>query len=173
MDTPRTLVSVFLRGGLDGLNAVVPTFEDAYRELRPTIAIERRKSGDTGSGRAIPLDDRFALHASLEPLLPLYREGRMAVLHAVGSDDDTRSHFEAQDQMEHGASVRAPLGSGWAARWLRTRASSPWGRPRRAPLRPTNGHSFPSKASPTRSASPIYRPPPFAPGVRSMLTSAR
>ncbi len=119
MSKPRTLVFVFLRGGLDGLNTVVPTFEDAYHELRPTIAIDRRKAGETAGG-AIPLDDRFALHEALEPLLPAYREGRLAVLHAIGSDDDTRSHFEAQDQMEHGASVTQPLSGGWIARWLRT-----------------------------------------------------
>jgi uncharacterized protein (DUF1501 family) len=117
---PRTLVFVFLRGGLDGLNAVVPTFEDAYHDLRPTIALERRKPGDTTSSDAIPLDDRFSLHPALEPLLPAYREGRLAIAHAVGSDDDTRSHFEAQDQMEHGASARRPLSGGWLARWLRT-----------------------------------------------------
>ena len=120
MDTPRTLVFVFLRGGLDGLNAVVPTFEDSYQELRPTIALDRRSAGDRTSSAAIPLDDRFALHPSLEPLLPAYREGRLAIAHAVGSDDNTLSHFEAQDQMEHGASVRRPLSGGWLARWLRT-----------------------------------------------------
>lgn len=117
---PRTLVFVFLRGGLDGLNAVTPTFEDSYHELRPTIALDRRAAGDTSSSDAIPLDDRFALHPALEPLLPAYREGRLAIAHAVGSDDDTLSHFEAQDQMEHGASVRRPLSGGWLARWLRT-----------------------------------------------------
>lgn len=120
MDAPRTLVFVFLRGGLDGLNAVVPTFEDAYRALRPTIAIARRQAAVAERGRAVPLDGRFALHPALEPLLPPYREGRLAVVHAIGSDDTTRSHFEAQDQMEHGASAARPLPGGWLARWLRT-----------------------------------------------------
>ena len=120
MPAQRTLVFVFLRGGLDGLNTIVPTFEDAYRERRPTIALAARGAGDTSAARAVPLDDRFAFHPGLEPLLPLYREGRLAVVHAVGSDDDTRSHFEAQDQMEHGAAVRRPLSGGWLARWLRT-----------------------------------------------------
>lgn len=115
----RTLVVIFLRGGLDGLNTVIPTFDDAYPKRRPSLKLERRKAGATSNG-AIPLDDRFALHEALEPLLPLYREGRLSFIHALGSDDDTRSHFEAQDQMEHGASVHAPIGSGWAARWLRT-----------------------------------------------------
>ncbi len=120
----RTLVFVFLRGGLDGLNAVSPSFEDRYHELRPTIALDRRKKGVTTGSDAIPLDDRFSLHPALESLLPAYREGRLAVVHAIGSDDQTRSHFEAQDQMEHGASVKKPLSGGWLARWLRTRQDS-------------------------------------------------
>lgn len=119
MADDRILVTLFLRGGLDGLNAVVPTFEDDYHRRRPTLALETRRAGTTESG-AIPLDGRFALNPGLEPLLPAFREGRLAIVHAVGSDDDTRSHFEAQDQMEHGASVHAPLAGGWAARWLRT-----------------------------------------------------
>jgi len=110
-----------MRGGLDGLNAVVPSFEDRYHALRPTIALDRRKAGTTSGADAIPLDDRFSLHPALEPLLPAFREGRLAVVHAIGSDDPTRSHFEAQDQMEHGASVKRPLSGGWLARWLRSR----------------------------------------------------
>mgnify|MGYP001271240007 CR=1 FL=1 len=121
MDEPRTLVFVFLRGGMDGLNTVVPTFDERYRALRPTLALSARRAGLAESGKALPLDERFALHPSLEPLLPLYRDGRLAIAHAVGSDDDTRSHFEAQDQLEHGASVRRPLAGGFLARWLRTR----------------------------------------------------
>ena len=120
----RTLVFVFLRGGLDGLNAVVPTFDADYRRLRPTIALERRQAGERTGAGAIPLDDRFALHPALEPLLPLYREERLAILHAVGSDDATGSHFEAQDQMEHGATAAVPLTGGWLARWLRTGADA-------------------------------------------------
>jgi uncharacterized protein (DUF1501 family) len=70
------------------------------------------------------LDDRFALSADLKALLPLYRDGRLAVVHAVGSDDDTLSHFEAQDQMEHGASRTRPLAGGWLGRWLRARGEN-------------------------------------------------
>ncbi len=120
MDEGNILVVVFLRGGVDGLNTVIPTFEDRYHDLRPTLSIDRRKAGET-SGAAVPLDDRWALHEELEALLPLYRDGTLGIVHACGSDDSTRSHFEAQDQMEHGASVKTPLSSGWAARWLRTR----------------------------------------------------
>ena len=56
----RMLVFVFLRGGLDGLNAVIPSFEDRYHSLRPTIALDRRKKGVRQGSDAIPLDDRFS-----------------------------------------------------------------------------------------------------------------
>lgn len=117
MSTSRTLVTVFLRGGLDGVGAVVPHTEDEFHRQRPTLAAKPRKPGsDSG---LVPLTDRFALHPALEPLLPAYREGRLAVVHAVGSDDRTRSHFEAQDQMEAGAAHDRPLAGGWIGRWLR------------------------------------------------------
>ena len=100
-----SLVVVFLRGGADGLSLVPPIGDDAYSRARPTLAIRD----------GIALDDRFALHPALEPLVPLYRDGRMAVVHAVGTDDATRSHFEAQDRMEHAGSP----GTGWLARLAR------------------------------------------------------
>jgi len=118
---PRTLVVVFLRGGMDGLAAVPPVFDDGLRRARPSLGVDRPKPGDA-SGPAM-LDDRFALSPDLAALLPLYRDGRLAVVHAVGSDDDTLSHFEAQDQMEHGASRTRPLAGGWLGRWLRARGA--------------------------------------------------
>ena len=116
---PRTLVVLFLRGAMDGLSAVPPVFDDGYHRARPGLRIDAPKAGDT-SGAAM-LDDRFALNADLKALLPLYRDGRLAVVHAIGSDDDTLSHFEAQDQMEHGAARERPLAGGWIGRWLRAR----------------------------------------------------
>lgn len=101
-----SLVVVFLRGGVDGLNLVIPHFESEYYAIRPTLALK-----DT-----IKLDDRFGFNVNLRPLDPLYREGRLAVVHAVGSDDTTRSHFEAQDLME-----RAGASGGWVGRYLRAR----------------------------------------------------
>ena len=119
---PRTLVLVFLRGGLDGLTAVAPVADDDYRRGRPALSVAAPRPGDTkGAAR---LDDRFALHADLAALLPLYREGRLAVVHAIGSDDDTLSHFEAQDQMDRGESRERPLAGGWLGRWLRTRGAA-------------------------------------------------
>ena len=117
MNDDRTLVVVFLRGGMDGLSAVAPTAEDAYHRARPTLRIaEPSRAAVAGPLR---LDDRFALHEDLAALRPLWDDGRLAIVHAIGSDDSTRSHFEAQDQMEHGATDAAPLGAGWIARWLR------------------------------------------------------
>jgi len=113
----RTLVVVFLRGGADGLHLLPPLGEGAgYREARPGLAVPERG--------AVPLDHRFALHPELAPLEPLYRRGSLAVVPACGSDDDTRSHFEAQDLMEHGA---REVGGGWVGRWLaeRRRAGEP------------------------------------------------
>ena len=106
-----TLVVVFLRGGADGLNMVVPHFELAYRGLRPNLALAEE---DT-----LELDGKFRLHPALEPLLPLYRSKQLAIVHAAGSDDETRSHFEAQDLMEHGGRHDQGAAGGWIARHLR------------------------------------------------------
>lgn len=94
----RVLVRVFLRGGIDGLNTVIPYTEDAYYEARPTISIP--KPGKVGG--AIELDGQFALHPALKPLKALYEEKSLAFVQAVGSPDPTRSHFDAQDHMEMG-----------------------------------------------------------------------
>ncbi len=112
------LVCVFLRGGADALNLVVPHFEDRYYALRPSLAVPRPDHADTES-RCLPLDERFGLHPRLASWLPAFRSGELAIVHAIGSDDQTRSHFEAQDQMERGESASRALGSGWLARLLR------------------------------------------------------
>ncbi len=108
------VVAVFLRGGADGLNLVAPTFEKDYYKLRPTLAL----------GKTLPLDGRFGLHPALEPLHGLYKEGRLAIVHAAGSDDDTRSHFEAQDLMERAGRPEGGVAGGWLARHLRTKPGS-------------------------------------------------
>lgn len=113
----RLLVVVFLRGGADGLALVPPWADHRYHEARPTIGIV-----DPGSeGGALDLDGYFGLHPALAPLMRLWEGNELAVLHAVGSDDETRSHFEAQDRMER-ASERA---DGWLARHLKTRPGDP------------------------------------------------
>jgi len=113
----RTLVSVFLRGGADMLNVVVPHGDDLYYKLRPTLSIGRPST----AGGAIRLDDFYGFHPKLAPLIPAYREGRLAIIQSAGSDNPTGSHFEAQDQMEHGESYGKAIGGGWLGRHLRSR----------------------------------------------------
>lgn len=125
MRTERTggvLVCLFLRGGADGLNIVVPYAEDAYYRNRPSVAIprpnDRRRPANE---RAIALDDMFALHPALKPIHPLYTEGKLLVVHACGSAEKSRSHFEAMSAMERGvAEAKAGVASGWIARHLLT-----------------------------------------------------
>ncbi|MBI3269688.1 MAG: DUF1501 domain-containing protein [Planctomycetes bacterium] len=125
------LVTVFLRGGADGLNIVVPHTDEAYYRARPGIALTRPDAkaakGVPGGGRVIDLDGRFGFHPALEPLLPAWQAGELAVAHAVGSEDATRSHFEAQDWMERGAGTESGVSGGWIARHLRSRRGTPPG----------------------------------------------
>jgi uncharacterized protein (DUF1501 family) len=110
-DQRHTLVVIFLRGGADGLNMVAPLQDDGYYRARPRIAINKNQ--------AIPLDGFFGLNPLLKELAPAYQEGALAIVHAAGSEDDTRSHFEAQDLMEHGGLA----GGGWLGRFLRAQAA--------------------------------------------------
>ena len=112
----KTLVVVFQRGACDGLNTVVPHGEERYRRLRPTIAlpVPRRGSADA----ALDLDGFFGLHPALSPLAPCGRERSLAVVHAVGSPDHTRSHFDAQDFMESGTPGVKSTEDGWMNRHL-------------------------------------------------------
>src|SRR5580692_15435 len=116
----KILVAIFQRGAADGLNVVVPHGENAYYNLRPTIAIPRPSaSGEKSGETAIDLDGFFGLHPSLAPLKPLYAEQRLAIIDAVGSPDPTRSHFDAQDYMESGTPGRKSADdSGWMNRAL-------------------------------------------------------
>jgi uncharacterized protein (DUF1501 family) len=97
-DKHKILVAIFQRGAADGLNIVVPFFEKRYYQLRPSIAVA--EPGKPNGG--IDLDGRFALHQSLQPLKPLWDSRQLAIVHATGSPDPTRSHFDAQDYMESG-----------------------------------------------------------------------
>src|SRR5579862_123305 len=91
----KKMVVLFQRGAMDGLNVVVPFGEPNYYHLRPTIAIPEPKRG--GGEAALDLDGFFGLHPSMQPILPLFRSGQLAIVQAVGSPDPTRSHFDAQD----------------------------------------------------------------------------
>jgi uncharacterized protein (DUF1501 family) len=115
----RTLVCVFLRGGADTLNMIVPWGDDRYYRKRPTLAIPAPASGT--SGASIRLDEFYAFHPGMSGLLPIYKDGRLGIVQAVGTDNSSGSHFEAQDQMEHGDSHLQTSGGGWLGRHLRSR----------------------------------------------------
>ncbi len=117
----QTLVCVFLRGGADTLNMIAPYGDDRYYNLRPSVSIAPPNGNGEAKDAAIKLDDFYAFHPKLRPLLPLFKEGRLAIAQGVGSDNDSGSHFEAQDQMERGESQGRSLVGGWLGRHLRSR----------------------------------------------------
>lgn len=121
--TGKTLVVLFQRGAMDGLNAVVPHAEKAYYKLRPTIAIPRPKKSDEQT--AIDLDGFFGFHPALAALKPLYDEGLLAVVTAAGSPDSTRSHFDAQDFMESGTPGVKSTDDGWLNRYMQQHETEP------------------------------------------------
>jgi uncharacterized protein (DUF1501 family) len=101
------VVVIFLRGGADGLALVPPVGEDAYHRLRAVTGL--------APGAGLRLDDRFALHPDLAPLRPWWDAGRLGIAPAAGIPEDSRSHFVAQDWLEHGG---ADVAGGWLGRWL-------------------------------------------------------
>ncbi len=109
---PKRLIVIFLRGAVDGLNVVVPYRETTYYEARPTIAIPQ--PGQTNG--AIGLDGQFGLHPALASILPLWQQGNLAFVHSSGSLDPTRSHFDAQDNMERAGTQT--VHDGWMNRLL-------------------------------------------------------
>lgn len=114
------LVVIFLRGGMDGLNAVVPYAEGAaYYDARPTIAIAEPSSNPHS---AIDLNGFFGLHPSLRPIKALYDAGALAIVHACGSPDPTRSHFDAMEYMERGTPGIKSTRNGWLNRHLESAA---------------------------------------------------
>lgn len=116
----KVLIAIFQRGAVDGLNMVVPHGESSYYSLRPTLRIAPPAGGSAGEA-TIDLDGFFGLHPSLASLKPLWDAKRLAVVHAVGSPDSTRSHFDAQDYMESATPGRKGTPDGWLNRHLQTR----------------------------------------------------
>ena len=112
----KRLVVLFQRGAADGLNIVVPHGESAYYAMRPSIAIARPSRGQES---AIDLDGFFGLHPSMASFKPLWDEKRLAIVHAAGSPDNTRSHFDAQDYMESGTPGVKSTEDGWLNRTVR------------------------------------------------------
>jgi uncharacterized protein (DUF1501 family) len=110
------IIAIFQRGAADGISMVVPFGDRHYYELRPQIAIPapRHNVGEA----AIDLDGFFALHPSLASLKPIFDNNHLAIVHAVGSPDNTRSHFDAQDYMESGTPGNKGFTDGWLNRYL-------------------------------------------------------
>ena len=109
-DKKKRLVVIFQRGAADGLNIVVPHGEPTYYSMRPTINIPHSAVFD--------LDGFFGLHPSLSAFQPLWRQRQLAIVHAAGSPDSTRSHFDAQDFMESGTPGLKTTQDGWLNRAL-------------------------------------------------------
>jgi uncharacterized protein (DUF1501 family) len=110
------LVAIFQRGAADGISMVVPFGDPHYLSVRPQIGIPSPKAGS--SETAIDLDGFFGLHPALASFKPIYDAGHLAMVHAVGSPDSTRSHFDAQDFMESGAPGNKAVADGWLNRCL-------------------------------------------------------
>ncbi len=110
----KVLVAVFQRGAVDGLNMVVPFGDAGYYRARPSIAIGR--PGDDAG--ALDLDGFFGLNPRMAPLKPFWDRGTLAVVHATGSPDETRSHFDAQDYMESATPGVKSTRDGWLNRYL-------------------------------------------------------
>src|SRR5215212_4760532 len=115
----KTLIAIFQRGAVDGLNMVVPFGEPEYYAARPAIAIARPEAGNPET--AINLDGFFGLHPSMSPLKALWDSKRLAIIHAAGSPDNTRSHFDAQDYMESATPGVKSTSDGWLNRYLQSK----------------------------------------------------
>jgi uncharacterized protein (DUF1501 family) len=113
------LVCIFLRGGADGLNIIVPHGDAAYHRARPRLGVAhpdaRSRPADE---RALNLDGFFGLHPTMAPLLPIFQGGGLVAIHATGSPDPTRSHFDAMSYMERGTPGSYALTTGWLGRHL-------------------------------------------------------
>ena len=114
----KQLIAIFQRGAVDGLSVVVPHGEGEYYRARPSIAIPRPNAGD---GAAIDLDGFFGFNPRLQPLKALWDRRELAIVHACGSPDSTRSHFDAQDYMESGTPGVKSTSDGWLNRYLQAR----------------------------------------------------
>lgn len=110
----KILICIFQRGAMDGLMAVTPFTDEYLKAARPTLFMTAAKADN--NGQLIDLDGRFGLHPSMGVFEPLFREKRLAIVHGIGSPNNTRSHFDAQDYMESGTPFNKGTGSGWLNR---------------------------------------------------------
>ncbi len=117
MSNDPILVVVFLRGGADGLNLISPTADTDYIAARPEAMRVLRKAGDVGFAMPdMAADVDFRFHPQAQGLSELYNAGELAVIHASGLTDGTRSHFDAEAKMER-ATQNGSAG-GWLGRWF-------------------------------------------------------
>lgn len=114
LERRKVLVTIFQRGAMDALAAVPPLADSALRKLRPRLHMSAARSA--GDDRIHDLGVGFGLHPAFDDLLPMWRDKRLAVVHAVGSPNSTRSHFDAQDYMETGTPGRKGTPDGWLNR---------------------------------------------------------
>lgn len=119
-DRKKVLVHLQLRGGLDGLHAIVPLAEDAYFRRRPSLAIQP----PFRDGGALSMTDEFGLHPKLEPLLAVFLEGELAIVPAAGLPGASHSHFEVDGIMQLGTSGDERVQDGWVNRLAQARGSS-------------------------------------------------
>src|SRR6202140_952036 len=156
----KRLVVIFQRGAADGLNIVVPHGEAQYYAMRPSINIPRKS--------VLDLNGFFGLHPALAAFQPLWQQGHLAIVHAAGSPDTTRSHFDAQDFMETGTPGVKITQDGWLNRSLRNLPSSPTNSPFRALAL---GPSLPRILSGTEPAVAMNNINDFSVGGRNPNTS--
>jgi uncharacterized protein (DUF1501 family) len=115
------LVVIFLRGAADALNIIIPHGESAYYTFRPTLAVPRPDDLRTPAGnRCVDLDGFFGLHPALDPLHAAWQAQHLAIVHACGAPDESRSHFKAMELMERGVTNEQGPASGWVGRHLAT-----------------------------------------------------
>lgn len=116
----KQLIAIFQRGAVDGLSVVVPHGEAEYYRLRPSIAVPRPGSA---ADAALNLDSFFGFNPRLAPLKPIWDRRDLAIVHACGSPDSTRSHFDAQDYMETATPGVKSTSDGWLNRYLQVRTT--------------------------------------------------
>lgn len=110
----KVLVCIFQRGAMDGLMAVSPFTDPYFKAARPTLFMSAAKSGNAAS--LIDLDGSFGLHPAMGAFGSLFKEKRLAIVHGIGSPNNSRSHFDAQDYMESGTPFKKGTPSGWLNR---------------------------------------------------------
>jgi uncharacterized protein (DUF1501 family) len=123
------IVCIFLRGGADSLNMIVPFGDENYYKARPTLAIARPDS--RAQDRALMLDNFFGLNPDMKALEEMFKAGHLTAIHAVGAPNVSRSHFDAMDLLERGTDGKSGASSGWLGRHL-SLTSSPQDSPLRA-----------------------------------------